>query len=275
VTKTHRIRGAALLALLAASALAGAASAQDRWDWSRGGDDDRGAYRLVGPGVGDLVPELRATRRGQAFVLRNFDFNHDGIITHREARQANKAFLGVAGDDRAHFDWEHRGEHRDWSERRDLDEHRDYGERRDFDGQGQGGWDRQGMRGYHMRQGRYGAVFTLPDVLFTTGSASLIPGADAKLQPLAGYLRANRQVRLRIDGYTDSVGGVASNMVLSRARAQSVANALSAAGVDAGRFELVGHGPTGPVASNKTAEGRQLNRRVEVTLVGQQARGFN
>jgi outer membrane protein OmpA-like peptidoglycan-associated protein len=257
VTKTHHIRGAALIALLAASALAGAASAQDRWDWSRGGDDDRGAYRLVGPGVGDLVPELRATRRGQAFVLRNFDFNHDGVITHREARQANQAFLGVAGGDRAHFDWDHRGEHRD------------------FGGPGPGGWDRQGMRGYHMRQGRYGAVFTLPDVLFTTGSASLIPGADAKLQPLAGYLRANRQVRLRIDGYTDSVGGTASNMVLSQARAQSVANALSAAGVDAGRFELVGHGPADPVASNKTAEGRQLNRRVEVTLVGQQARRFN
>lgn len=263
MTKTHRIRGAALIALLAASALAGATSAQDRWDWSRGGNDDRGAYRLVGPGVGDLAPELRATRRGQAFVLRNFDLNHDGIISHRDAREANRAFLDAAGGDRAHFDWDHRGEHRD------------YGERRDFEGQGPGGWDRQGMRDYHMRQGRYGAVFTLPDVLFQTGSANLIPGAEAKLQPLAGYLRSNRQVRLRIDGYTDSVGGAASNMVLSRARAQSVANALSAAGVDAGRFELVGHGPADPTASNKTAEGRQLNRRVEVTLVGQQARGFN
>ena len=117
-------------------------------------------------------------------------------------------------------------------------------------------------------------MFDLQDVLFQTGSARLRPGAEARLRPLAGYLRANPGVRLKIDGNTDSVGSADSNLQLSRDRAASVAAALGGMGVDPGRFRVAGHGESLPVATNATAAGRQLNRRVEVTLIGQRAATF-
>ena len=96
-----------LTAATAASALLATvpAKAQGRWDWAPG---DR-PYRLVGPGVPMLFPELRATPRGRAFVMRNFDFNRDGFINRREADAANRAFADVAGDDRARFNWDRPG----------------------------------------------------------------------------------------------------------------------------------------------------------------------
>jgi outer membrane protein OmpA-like peptidoglycan-associated protein len=218
-------------------------------------------YGLAGPGVADLVPELRDTPRGRAFVMRNFDFDRDGYISRREAREANRAFFEM-GPGRGRF----------------------------AEGPGEfagppappppppppppEGWDRGAMRDYHFRQGREGATFTLHDVLFETASAVLRPEAQARLRPLGDFLRAHPRVRLRIDGYTDAVGSDASNLTLSRNRARSVADALEVMGVDTGRFVLDGHGKAMPVATNATAEGRQLNRRVEVTLIGERASTF-
>ena len=253
----------ALASAAAVAALAGAATAQPRYDRpydrpydDRGYDDrayDDRARDLVGPGVHLLLPELRDTAQGRAFVLRDFDFNHDGIVQPREARRRDEGRY----DDRRYDDEappppppEH-------------DRREDYR-----------GYDRPAMHAYGFRQNRYGAVFTLQDVLFETGSARLRPAADAKLRPLADYLRDNPGQELRIDGYTDSVGTVQANLILSRDRARSVADALAALGVDTARFQLEGHGEDSPAASNSTAEGRQLNRRVEVTLVGRQASSF-
>lgn len=246
----------AFIALAAGAALSSAALAQDRWDWSRGGPEDRGVYRLYGSGVRMLEPELRETRRGQAFVLRNFDGNNNGRIEPREARAANAAFLNAAGAGRRHFDWERRGALA-------------------APPRAPGGWDRQRMRDYHFREGRYGATFTLQDVLFQTGSATLRPGVENQLRPLADYLSANPRVQVRVDGYTDAVGSDASNLTLSRNRARAVAAALSAMNVEPSRLLAAGYGKADPVASNNTTEGRQLNRRVEVTLVGQKAAAFN
>ncbi len=255
--------GAALAALVAAGSVAAPALAQDRgrWDWGAGPPGDPASYELRGRGVDLLVPELRDTRRGHIFVLRNFDSDHNGFISPPEADAANRAFLRGVGAERARFDWDR------------------------FDREriapppppppaAQPGWDRGAMRDYHFRQNRYGAVFNLQDVLFETGSAVLRPGAQDKLMPLARYLRANPRVQVRIDGFTDSVGTAASNLTLSRDRARSVGHALAEMGVDAGRLQLAGHGESSPVASNGDAAGRQLNRRVEVTLVGQRAASF-
>lgn len=129
---------------------------------------------------------------------------------------------------------------------------------------------RNQLRDYQLRQTAAGAQLVLQDVIFETGRATLRPGAAARLQPLVGYLNASPNVRVRIDGHTDSVGSDAMNQRLSEARAASVRNALVAAGVDAARIETVGHGETQPVGTNANAAGRQANRRVELTLLGQQ-----
>ncbi|RYF92869.1 MAG: OmpA family protein [Caulobacteraceae bacterium] len=269
---TRSILGSAFIALVTLAPLAGPAAAQGRWDWDGGRDDDRRAYQLTGGGVALLVPELRETRRGKAFVLRNFDFDHNGRINPREARAANEAFLAEAGVERGRFDWDRRhndggyGAGRDGADRGDRFERGRRGDRQ---------WNRDGMRDYRMRDGRYGAVFSLDDVLFQTGSATLRPGAAERLEPLADYLDANPSVRIRIDGFTDSVGSDASNLTLSRNRARAVSGALRTLGVDPGRMQMFGHGEASPVASNGTPDGRRLNRRVEVSLVGQRASSFD
>lgn len=122
-----------------------------------------------------------------------------------------------------------------------------------------------------MKQSALGATLVLQDVVFQTGKADLKPGAEARLRPLAAYLRANPNVKVRIDGHTDAQGSDSFNLQLSQARAAAVRTALGAMGVDGARIEAVGHGEAAPVADNATAAGRQQNRRVEITLVGQQA----
>ncbi len=71
---------------------------------------------------------------------------------------------------------------------------------------------------------------------------------------------------LKLGGHTDAVGSNAANLTLSKDRAESVKNYLVSRGVNVGKIEAVGYGETQPVASNKTAAGRQKNRRVEFTL---------
>jgi len=257
-----------LLGATAAAALttaAAPASAQDRWDWNGGREGDR-EYRLVGPGVPDLYPELRRTNRGRAFVMRNFDFNRDGLVNRREAMAANRAFESVAGRARESFDWDSRVSDR----RADRDE-----DRRGPGPERTAGWDRAAMRAYHFRQTAQGARMTMQeDVLFATDSDVLRPMAVERLRPLAAYLRANPGVRVAIDGHTDSRGTDAHNQDLSERRAQSVREALDEMGVTRARFRVAGHGESSPVASNATAEGMRLNRRVEVTLLGRRASEF-
>ncbi|MDB5685926.1 MAG: flagellar motor protein MotB [Rhizorhabdus sp.] len=235
------------------------AIAQRSWDWGGGRDSDS-EYRLAGAGVPILYPELRDTRRGRAFVMRNFDGNDDGRINPYEAREANRAFAEAAGPRRDRFDWESRDGHRGPAEVAPVE---------------RGDWDRGAMRNYHFRQTRQGATLTLQeDVLFRTDSAVLRPGAIEKLRPLAGYLRANAGVRVAIVGHTDSRGTDAHNEALSLRRADSVRAAFDQMGVTRARFRVEGHGEREPVATNATAAGQRLNRRVEVTLLGERADRF-
>jgi outer membrane protein OmpA-like peptidoglycan-associated protein len=252
--RTSILRAAVVAAALMASA--SPALAQSRWDWGGGRPGDRD-YGLVGGGVRMLYPELRGTNRGRAFVLRNFDFNHDGRVSPREAQAANRAFAEVAGPRRDRFDWNSRDQVADVREERG------------------GNWDHRAMRDYGFRQTARGATLNLQeDVLFKTDSAVLRPGALDKLRPLADYLRAERGVRVAIDGYTDSRGTDAHNQALSERRAASVRAALDEMGVVRARFAVQGHGERDPVATNATADGMRLNRRVEVTLLGQRADRF-
>jgi len=243
------------IAAAALATCAGPAFAQS-WDFGGGRSGDRD-YGLAGRGVPILYPELRSTNRGRAFVMRNFDFDHDGRISPREARAANRAFAETAGPRRDRFNWESR-------DRTVVEEPR-----------GGAGWDHRAMRSYGFRQTSRGAMLRLQeDVLFKTDSDVLRPGAVDKLRPLAGYLRSESGVRVSIDGYADSRGTDAHNQDLSERRAASVRAALDDMGVVRARFTITGHGERDPVATNATPEGMRQNRRVEVTLLGQRADRF-
>ncbi|MGA9575634.1 MAG: OmpA family protein [Lysobacterales bacterium] len=116
------------------------------------------------------------------------------------------------------------------------------------------------------KQTERGLLITLGDVLFEFNKSELKAGSARNLKPLADVLNERTDQKLIIEGHTDSVGTHAYNMILSEARAQSVANYLVDQGVDISRMTITGMGPDFPVADNATSEGRQLNRRVEVIL---------
>lgn len=249
----------ALIAATLGIAMIAPASAQN-WDWS-GGRPGARDYRLAGPGARLLYAELRNTNRGRAFVMRNFDRNRDGRISVAEAEAANRAFAGVAGPRRDRFDWDAR----------------DAGWERPAPrpGMGRPGWDRGAMRNYGFRDTPRGAMMRLEDsVLFATDSATLRPGAVAKLETLAAYLRDNPGVRVAIEGHTDSRGTDAHNDALSLRRADAVRAAFDDMGVTRARFTVKGMGERQPVASNATPEGMRQNRRVEITLLGRRASEF-
>jgi outer membrane protein OmpA-like peptidoglycan-associated protein len=113
-----------------------------------------------------------------------------------------------------------------------------------------------------------GLVMTLGDVLFDTGRAELNPGASRKLDQLAQFLNEHKERRVQIDGFTDSVGTESYNEELSRRRADAVKSALTTRGVDSSRISTQGYGKAYPVANNSDSGGRQLNRRVEVVIGG-------
>jgi outer membrane protein OmpA-like peptidoglycan-associated protein len=114
-----------------------------------------------------------------------------------------------------------------------------------------------------------GLVLTLGDVLFETGKAELNSGASRKLDQLAQFLTEHPERRVQIDGYTDSVGTDSYNLDLSQRRANAVRSALQVRGIDATRITTQGYGKEFPVASNADSGGRQLNRRVEIIIGGE------
>jgi outer membrane protein OmpA-like peptidoglycan-associated protein len=113
-----------------------------------------------------------------------------------------------------------------------------------------------------------GLVLTLGDVLFDTGRSELNPGSSRKLDQLAQFLSEHKERRVQIDGFTDSVGSDSYNEELSRRRADAVKSALLVRGIDSSRISTQGYGKAYPVANNTDSGGRQLNRRVEVVIGG-------
>jgi outer membrane protein OmpA-like peptidoglycan-associated protein len=111
-----------------------------------------------------------------------------------------------------------------------------------------------------------GFIVTLPGIFFDTGKSALKPGAISTLKKIGDQLKGNDQVKISVEGHTDSVGSEATNQGLSEARAAAVRDALVSAGVTADRITVVGRGEAAPVTSNKTAAGRQQNRRVELII---------
>jgi OmpA-OmpF porin, OOP family len=106
--------------------------------------------------------------------------------------------------------------------------------------------------------------FVTHGINFDTDSDRLKVESGAVLKQIAAGLQKNPNLKLEIDGYTDSVGDAAHNIDLSRRRAQAVLSALvSQFGIEAGRLSVNGFGPAKPIGSNDSPQGRASNRRVE------------
>jgi outer membrane protein OmpA-like peptidoglycan-associated protein len=102
---------------------------------------------------------------------------------------------------------------------------------------------------------------------FETGKAVIRSSSYGSLDELAELLKKKPNFKLLVDGHTDNVGKAAYNMKLSQSRASSVKIYLVGKGIAESRITAKGYGLTKPIASNKTPEGRQKNRRVEFTIV--------
>lgn len=109
--------------------------------------------------------------------------------------------------------------------------------------------------------------FTLDNVEFDFGKSTLRPESFKVLDELAEYLQRKDDERIEVGGHTDNIGTAAKNQKLSQERAQSIVTYLISKGIGAERLVAKGYGATDPVADNKTEEGRQRNRRTEVTIL--------
>jgi len=112
-----------------------------------------------------------------------------------------------------------------------------------------------------------GTVITMAgNVLFASNKSELLPGAQQSLGQVAEALRDQDDKKILIEGHTDSRGSQATNMALSKARADAVGAFFTSRGVATERITTVGVGPSRPIADNATAEGRANNRRVEIVI---------
>lgn len=100
---------------------------------------------------------------------------------------------------------------------------------------------------------------------FDLGKATIRSTSNATLDRVAALL-VEKNFSLKLAGHTDNSGSMALNLRLSKDRAESVKAYLVSQGANASRIEATGYGPNQPIASNKTADGRQKNRRVEFSL---------
>jgi general secretion pathway protein A len=101
-------------------------------------------------------------------------------------------------------------------------------------------------------------------LFFPYNSNELTPDVLAALDQIALYLKAAKNMKVSITGFTDAVGSVTYNLSVSHFRATSIKSYLAGKGVDPANMIAIGMGPKDPIASNDTPEGRQQNRRVEI-----------
>lgn len=106
------------------------------------------------------------------------------------------------------------------------------------------------------------------DTLFDFDKSTIKPEGQAALNNLAGQINGIKVEVVVAVGNTDSIGTDAYNLALGQRRALAVKSYLVSQGVEAGRIYTESKGKSNPVASNKTAEGRAQNRRVDIEVVG-------
>ena len=104
------------------------------------------------------------------------------------------------------------------------------------------------------------------NITFDTNKSNIKPNFYTTLNKVAQTLTEDNKSGILVTGYTDNTGNDSINIPLSQARAQSVANYLASRGVSTSRINVQGQGAANPIASNATAQGREQNRRVEISI---------
>jgi OOP family OmpA-OmpF porin len=111
-------------------------------------------------------------------------------------------------------------------------------------------------------------VVILEQVQFDTNKATIKKVSDKLLDQVAKVFKDHPELtRIEVQGHTDNTGNARANKVLSQNRANAVKKALEKRGIEQKRLTAVGYGQDVPIADNKTAEGKQQNRRVQFKIV--------
>lgn len=119
----------------------------------------------------------------------------------------------------------------------------------------------------YLKKIEVGNVIILKNIFFDLDKYNLRPESKSELERLINLLNENPTINIEISGHTDSQGSAEYNVTLSQNRAKTVVTYLVDHGIEKGRLEFKGYGETTPIATNETAEGRQLNRRTEFKIV--------
>lgn len=113
-----------------------------------------------------------------------------------------------------------------------------------------------------------GLIVRIPEIMvFNAGQSQVRAEALPALRAIADFLKSSPDNKVDVRGYTDASGSRARNMSLSEERAQAVMRFLAGNDIDPQRLTYKGLGPSQPIASNATAEGRAKNRRVDVVVL--------
>jgi outer membrane protein OmpA-like peptidoglycan-associated protein len=117
-----------------------------------------------------------------------------------------------------------------------------------------------------IRRDARGTIVSLADILFDFDKATLRRNVEFNLVKIATILNQFAEMKILIEGHTDSIGTEEYNLDLSQRRAKAVYEFLASQDVDPGRMSWEGYGESRPVADNSTDEGRQRNRRVDLVI---------
>jgi len=112
------------------------------------------------------------------------------------------------------------------------------------------------------------AHIVLKNVFFDSKKTVLKPESITELDNVVRLMNENPNIRIQISGYTDNVGKPADNLALSKGRAVAVINYLISKGINNNRLSFKGFGETNPIGNNNTEQGRAMNRRTELSVVG-------
>ena len=118
-----------------------------------------------------------------------------------------------------------------------------------------------------IEEAKVGQSIVLNKIYFEVDKSVINTAFSTDLDKLIQFLKDNPDTRLEIQGHTDNTGSLALNNSLSQTRANSVVDYLTKNGIDSRRLTAKGYGPSVPVDSNATAEGRAKNRRVEMKVL--------